>query len=141
MQLIAIAQRCPGYRVGARASPAAAPTRKAGARAAAASAAWAQAALELDHADRIATRILELGGEPDLDPDRLSARSHAMYRPRPRSGGAGDADESGAERIAIETYREMLAFVGHHDPTTRRLLEDVLALEEAHLRQARAQRA
>jgi len=114
---------------------------KVGARCARASAAWRQAALELEHADRIAARIIELGGEPDLDPDRLSARSHAMYRPLPRFGDKGDTDELCAERVAIETYREMLEFVDSHDPTTRRLLEDVLAIEEAHVRQAQAKRA
>jgi len=86
---------------------------------------------ELAHADRIAERIVQLGGSPDLAPATLERRSHAEYV-------EGDTlrDMIGAnllaERIAIESYREMIAFVGEHDPTTRRLLEDVLADEEEH---------
>jgi bacterioferritin len=106
---------------------------KVGTRRGAASSAWRLAMAELDHADRIATRILELGGEPDLDPDRLSARSHAMYRQRP-GPHADPGAELGAELAAIESLREMLEIVADHDPRTRRVLEDVLAVEDAHVR-------
>jgi bacterioferritin len=86
---------------------------------------------ESGHADRIARRIVQLGGEPDFSPATLLARSHADY------------DESNdlktmvrvnliAERIAVETYRQMIALIGDKDPTTRRMLEDVLADEEEH---------
>ena len=86
---------------------------------------------ESDHADRIAKRIVQLGGEPDFSPSTLLERSHADY------------DESNdlktmirvnliAERVAVETYRQMIALIGEHDSTTRRLLEDVLAEEEEH---------
>jgi bacterioferritin len=86
---------------------------------------------ELDHADRIAERIVQLGGEPDLNPDGLSARSHAQYH-----AGTGLAEmiteDLVAERIAIDSYREMVQFLGDRDPTTRRLLEEILAVEEEH---------
>lgn len=86
---------------------------------------------ESGHADRIAKRIVQLGGEPDFSPNTLLQRSHADY------------DESNdlqtmirvnliAERIAVETYRQMIALVADKDPTTRRLLEDILADEEQH---------
>jgi bacterioferritin len=86
---------------------------------------------ELAHADRIAERIVQLGGQPDLAPWSLAQRSHAEYV-------EGDTlramieENLVAERIAIESYLEMIRFVGEHDPTTRRLLEDVLADEEEH---------
>lgn len=86
---------------------------------------------ELAHADRIAERIVQLGGAPDLAPWTLADRSHAEYV-------EGDTlrrmieENLLAERIAIESYREMIRFVGERDPTTRRLLEAVLADEEAH---------
>ena len=86
---------------------------------------------ESGHADRIARRIVQLGGEPDFSPDTLLQRSHADY------------DESNdlqtmvrvnliAERIAVEAYRQMIALTGDKDPTTRRMLEDILADEEEH---------
>jgi bacterioferritin len=86
---------------------------------------------ELEHADRIAERIVQLGGEPDLDPKGLADRSHAQYH-------AGTelremiTEDLVAERIAIEAYREMVRFLGDRDPTTRRLLEEILAVEEEH---------
>jgi bacterioferritin len=86
---------------------------------------------ELDHAGRIAARIVQLDGEPDFNPRTLTERSHAEYVP-------GDTLESMiredlvAERIAIDSYRQMIAYIGPHDPTTRRLLEDILAVEEEH---------
>jgi bacterioferritin len=89
------------------------------------------ASQELDHADRIAERIVQLGGEPDLDPRSLADRSHAQYH-----AGTGLAEmiteDLVAERIAIDSYREMVQFLGDHDPTTRRLLEEILAVEEEH---------
>ncbi|MFZ5511880.1 MAG: ferritin-like domain-containing protein [Pseudomonadota bacterium] len=89
------------------------------------------AAEEQDHADRIAERIVQLGGEPDFSPDGLSSRSHAEYV----AGGSLEdmiKEDLVAERIAIDSYREMINYFGSKDPTTRRLLEDVLAAEEQH---------
>jgi bacterioferritin len=86
---------------------------------------------EQDHADRIAERIVELEGEPNYDPDGLSTRSHAEYQP-----GEDLVDmlreDLVAERIAIESYGEIIRFVGNDDPVTRRLMEDILAKEEEH---------
>jgi bacterioferritin len=89
------------------------------------------AAEELAHADLIAKRIVELRGAPNFSPDGLAARSHAEYV-------EGDSLKSMiredliAERVAIESYREMIAYLGEHDPTTRRMLEQILASEEEH---------
>jgi len=86
---------------------------------------------EMAHADLLAKRIVELGGAPDFSPEGLSERSHAEYV-------AGDTvhamikEDLIAERIAIESYREMIAYLGEADPTTRRLLEEILAMEEEH---------
>lgn len=86
---------------------------------------------ELEHADRIAARIVQLGGEPDFAPDSLTARSHAEYVP-----GTSLVDmireDLIAERIAIDSYREMAQYVGEQDPTTRRMIEEILAVEEEH---------
>jgi bacterioferritin len=86
---------------------------------------------EAEHADRLAERIVQLGGEPDFNPDTLTARSHAQYH------NGTDLREMlledlVAERIAIESYREMVRYFGDRDPTTRRMLEDILAVEEEH---------
>jgi bacterioferritin len=86
---------------------------------------------ELEHADRIAERIVQLGGSPDFSPDGLSERSHAEYA-EGHSLRDMMQEDLVAERIAIESYREMILFIGDRDPTTRRLLEDVLAAEEEH---------
>lgn len=86
---------------------------------------------EMNHADRIAKRIVELGGEPDFSPDSLSLRSHAEYIPGNTLADMIKEDLI-AERIAIESYREMVAFLANNDPTTQRLLKDVLAAEEEH---------
>ena len=86
---------------------------------------------ESAHADRIARRIVQLGGEPDFSPGTLLERSHADY------------DDSNdlktmvrvnliAERVAIETYHQMIQLIGDKDTTTRRMLEDILADEEEH---------
>lgn len=86
---------------------------------------------EQEHADRVAKRITELGGRPDLDPEGLAGRSHARY-------GEGEALEDMikedliAERIAIATYSEIVRWLGSDDPTTRRMMEEILATEEEH---------
>jgi bacterioferritin len=86
---------------------------------------------ELNHADRIAERIVQLGGEPDFCPDRLSKKSHAEYN---ESTVLSEMIKENliAERIAIDSYREMINFIGTDDSTTRRLLEEILAVEEEH---------
>jgi len=89
------------------------------------------AAEEQEHADKLADRIAQLGGEPDFNPDTLTQRSHAQY------------DESSdliemikedlvAERVAIASYTEITQWLGDGDPTTRRVFEDLLAQEEEH---------
>ena len=83
------------------------------------------------HADQIAQRITQLGGEPDFSPDTLTARSHAEYVP----GGTlmeMITEDLVAERIAIDSYREMIRFLENKDSTTRRMLETILAMEEEH---------
>ena len=86
---------------------------------------------ELQHADQLAERIVQLGGEPDLDPANLKARSHAEYRIG-KTVQEMIRENLVAERIAIDSYREMIQFIGNSDPTTRRMLEDILATEEEH---------
>ena len=89
------------------------------------------ATMEQTHADRIAERIIQLGGEPDLNPDTLTARSHAEY-----IEGSTLAEmlreNLVAERIAIESYTEFIRYLGDSDPTTRRMMEEILATEEEH---------
>jgi bacterioferritin len=86
---------------------------------------------EQQHADQIAARITQLGGEPDFSPDGLTTRSHAEYV-------EGDTleemikEDLVAERIAIDSYREMIAYLAEHDSTSRRMLEEILAKEEEH---------
>lgn len=86
---------------------------------------------EQGHADLIAQRIVQLGGEPNFNPDGLTTRSHAEY-----VEGENLLDmikeDLVAERIAIDSYREMITYVGNDDPTTRRMLEGILAMEEEH---------
>lgn len=86
---------------------------------------------EQGHADQIAQRIVQLGGEPNFSPDGLSTRSHAEY-----VEGTTLLDmikeDLVAERIAIDSYREMINYVNTDDPTTRRMLEGILAMEEEH---------
>jgi len=86
---------------------------------------------EMVHADAIAKRIVELGGEPNFSPDGLSARSHAEYVEGTNLKEMISEDLV-SERIAIESYREMIAYLGTQDPTTRRMLEQILASEEEH---------
>jgi bacterioferritin len=86
---------------------------------------------EQEHADQIAERIVQLNGSPNFNPSTLGARSHAEY------------DDSGdvqamiranliAERVAIESYRQMIATIGDKDPTTRQMLVGIMAVEEEH---------
>jgi bacterioferritin len=86
---------------------------------------------EQAHADLIAERIVQLGGEPDFSPDSLLRRSHADYD-QSRELQAMVRANLVAERIAVEAYRQMINLIGDKDPTTRRLLEGVLAQEEEH---------
>jgi bacterioferritin len=86
---------------------------------------------ELEHADLLCERIVQLGGEPDLNPETLTKRSHAEYR-LGKTLEEMIRENLVAERIAIDSYREMALFVGEDDPTTRRMLESILAVEEEH---------
>lgn len=86
---------------------------------------------EAEHADKLAERIVQLGGEPDFNPDNLSKNSHAQYV-------AGKTlkemvlEDLVAERIAVDSYREIIQYIGDKDPTTRRIFEEILAQEEEH---------
>ena len=86
---------------------------------------------ELEHADQLAARIVQLGGEPDFSPDHLADRSHAEYV-------AGTSlhsmltEDLIAERIAISSYREVVRYLGTDDPTTSDMLKSILAVEEKH---------
>jgi bacterioferritin len=86
---------------------------------------------EQEHADQIASRIAQLNGEPNLDPDGMSSRSHAQYVPGTTLTDMIREDLV-AERIAIDSYRDMIRKVAENDPTTRRMLEGILATEEEH---------
>ena len=86
---------------------------------------------ELGHADQLAERIVQLGGEPQFDPNTLTQRSHAEYRIG-RTLQEAIKENLVAERIAIDSYREMIQYIGDSDPTTRRMLEEILATEEEH---------
>lgn len=86
---------------------------------------------EQGHADQIAQRIVQLGGEPNFNPEGLLSRSHAEYV-------EGETlidmikEDLVAERIAIDSYREIIQYLGNDDPTTRRMMEGILAMEEEH---------
>ena len=86
---------------------------------------------EQAHADQFAERIVQLGGEPNFNPEGLASRSHAEYV-------EGESliemirEDLVAERIAIESYRDIIRYLGERDPTTRKLFEGVLAVEEEH---------
>ena len=86
---------------------------------------------EQGHADLIAARIVQLGGAPNFNPDGLLMRSHAEYV-------EGESlidmikEDLVAERIAIDSYRDMIQYLGNDDPTSRRMLEGILAVEEEH---------
>lgn len=86
---------------------------------------------ESAHADRLAKRIVQLGGEPDFSPDSLSSRSHAEYDDSSDLTAMIRANLV-AERVAIESYSQMIALIGDKDSTTRRLLEDILSDEQEH---------
>ena len=86
---------------------------------------------EQAHADQVALRITQLGGIPNLDPEGLATRAHAEYRV------CSDLDDMiredlAAERVAIATYSEIIRWLGDDDPTTRRMMEEILAKEEEH---------
>jgi bacterioferritin len=86
---------------------------------------------ELGHADELAHRITQLNGAPNFDPDGMLSRSHSEY-----VAGATLTEmireDLVAERVAIESYGEMIRYLGDRDPTTRRMLEGILAKEEEH---------
>ena len=86
---------------------------------------------EQQHADQIAARIVQLQGEPDFNPEGLLSRSHAEY-----VEGEGLIDmikeDLVAERIAIDSYREIIEYIGDKDTTTTRMMEGILAMEEEH---------
>ena len=86
---------------------------------------------EQGHADQIAARIVQLQGEPNFNPEGLTSRSHAEYK---EGGSLVDMikEDLVAERIAIESYGEIVRFIGDKDPTTRRMMEGILAMEEEH---------
>ena len=88
-------------------------------------------AQEQEHADAIAKRIVQLGGEPDFSPDTLTKRSHAEYVPGKNLVDMVKEDLI-AERIAIDSYKEMIEVIGDDDTTTRRMLEWILSVEEEH---------
>lgn len=86
---------------------------------------------EQGHADLIAARIVQLEGEPNFDPRGLAERSHAEYV----AGNSLDdmiREDLVAERVAIDSYKEMITYIGPRDPTTKRMLEEILAKEEEH---------
>jgi bacterioferritin len=88
---------------------------------------------ERGHAMRAAERISQLGGEPDFDPATVAERAHTTYDTFDDDDLAGMLrDNLTAERIVITTYQEIIRWLGDGDPTTRRLLEDILADEEEH---------
>ncbi|MEJ6001185.1 ferritin-like domain-containing protein [Paucibacter soli] len=89
------------------------------------------AAAELGHADRLAQRIVQLGGAPDFAPDTLSMRSHASYDDAMDLKAMIRANLI-AERVAIEAYSQLISLIGEKDSTTRRLLEDILSDEQEH---------
>jgi bacterioferritin len=89
------------------------------------------AAEEQEHADSIAERITQLGGEPNFNPEGLATRSHSEYV-EGKTLTDMIKEDLVAERIAIESYGEIIRFFGDGDPTSRRLMEEILAKEEEH---------
>jgi bacterioferritin len=89
------------------------------------------ATAEQGHADEIAQRIVQLNGEPNFHPEGLLTRSHAEYVEGTTLTDMIKEDLV-AERVAIESYTEMIQYIGHDDPTTTRMLEGILAVEEEH---------
>jgi bacterioferritin len=86
---------------------------------------------EQGHADSIAERITQLGGSPDFNPEGLASRSHSEYQEGKTLVDMIKEDLI-AERVAIESYNEIVRFLGEKDPTSRRMLEAILAVEEEH---------
>ena len=86
---------------------------------------------EQQHADSIAQRITQLDGEPNFNPEGLATRSHAEYK-EGKNLVEMLTEDLIAERIAIESYSEIVRYLGHDDSTTRRLMEGILAKEEEH---------
>ncbi|SFU23967.1 ferritin-like domain-containing protein [Paraburkholderia aspalathi] len=86
---------------------------------------------EQQHADQIAGRIVQLGGEPNFSPDGLLARSHAEYV-EGQTLGDMIREDLVAERIAIDSYGEIVQYLADKDPTSRRMMENILAVEEEH---------
>jgi bacterioferritin len=86
---------------------------------------------EAGHADQIAARITQLGGEPDFSPDSLTSRSHSEYDSSKELKKMIEEDLV-AERVAVAAYSEIITWLGDGDPTTRRMLEEILAMEEEH---------
>jgi len=86
---------------------------------------------EQQHADMVAQRITQLGGNPNLNPEGLATRSHAQYV-EAATLERMIREDLVAERVAIETYAEIIRWLGSDDPTTRRLMEDLLKVEEEH---------
>jgi len=89
------------------------------------------AAEEQQHADAVATRIVQLSGEPNFNPEGLATRSHAEYKEGSDLVSMIQEDLV-AERIAIESYSEVARWLASDDPTTRKLIEDILKVEEEH---------
>jgi bacterioferritin len=89
------------------------------------------ATAELTHADWVSKRITQLGGVPNLNPEGLATRAHARYS-EAQTLQAMIREDLVAERIAIETYSEIVRWLGADDPTTRRIIEDILKVEEEH---------
>jgi len=89
------------------------------------------AADEQQHVDWIAERISQLGGEPDFNPEGLAARSHSEYV-EGNDLTSMIKEDLVAERIAIDSYSEIVRWLGEGDPTTRKLIEDILKVEEDH---------
>jgi bacterioferritin len=86
---------------------------------------------EQGHADQIAQRIVQLGGAPNFNPEGLLTRSHAEYVEGETLTDMIKEDLV-AERIAIDSYRDIIQYLGNDDPTTRRMMETILAVEEEH---------
>ncbi len=86
---------------------------------------------EQTHTDQIARRIVQIGGKPNFSPEGLLARSHSEYVEGVTLNGMIEEDLI-AERIGIDSYREIISYIGGDDPTTRRMLEEILAMEEEH---------
>jgi len=86
---------------------------------------------EQGHADKVAERIVQLGGDPDFSPEGLASRSHSQYDASP---GLLEMvrEDLVAERVAVASYQEIIRWLANDDPTSRRLMEEILAVEEEH---------